>query len=525
MNEIKKYFINNYKNLIAVFFLFSLLFQLLTYAGYMGKITNHARIIGANNNDAEAAINVAVKTKLFNDNNWFPYGPVYYRITHVFARLFPLTPFALQELNDREKVELSHHYTLIVVSLVSLFLLSFLISSIITKHLIPRILITQILTAAFISNNVWAYYVLSPHPDMIYTFLAIAASILTIKLFSYPLSRKYFIGSACLWGIVASTKLTVILTIPAVVLCLIILYKKDYQKIIRYFGWALFAYMAIGFPQNFNVFKTFKFLMSQSKYSQALDIPALNHWLKLFYEQALFPTIAIITLGIIFKDKQKLKSKKEYLLIAILTILPFLTLISRKIISSIDYYTISYVAIFILLLAYTIHLLPIPTIKHQYKAYLVPFFILIIFKFSFGFMPKSLALAQEGILGCRNESQFVYDKTKTLFDKNIPLLVTPYVPFDKRYDYTPISNYSWNHTFESIKSINARVLILKENYYNRFLGKELGDYSKQHIDNAEATMFFYQSFHEKDLVKDPYGGIWKKTYHDSCGYRIWEKTN
>ncbi len=482
----------------------------------IASVADHSAIVGAINDDAGNAVQVALRSQWWSNNDFFPYGPLYFRLANTLRQLAPWSgSLAATSLEGREAAV---HFSMLLVSLLSLFALAATLATLLWSHWSARLLMAALLTAAFLHNPVWTKMLLTAHPDMLFSWLVVMALLASLRALDLPQDSRIFKVSAFLWGAVASTKLTIVLFVPALVLA----FRKP---ALRHFAWMALGFFAIGFPQNFLIPKMIKFLLSQSRLSVAPGLVDIGEWLTLFAD-ALWLPATVLLLGWVFlpaRDDKSFQFSTSTLKRGMwIVVLPALWLMARKVLSPFDYYPMPFCALLLVSLALLLRRVPMK--RWPRWVYALGFAGLFLFvRLTTGLVPPVVAETADRMQECRPESRAVYAKVKAWLDAGKKVQVDPYVPYPTDSVYKDRLARDWSSTWPTFESRGLDYALLRGHFYARYLGAEPGDYVK--VENPEwlATRQFYAAVHASADIRGPAGQHWVRTSIDACQYEVWER--
>lgn len=516
-DDIQKNILDNLQiNRFLTFIIGSLLFFQIIFLSFgISKNADHWAIIYAIDNDASNAIAVTQRTKWYNDNKFFGYGNLYFRLAHSIASLNPFYNRTVVEIRKEEAI----HFSLMLVSMISLLGVSFLISWVISSSLLELLVSVTLVNFAFVFHSGWGKMVFVAHPDLLLTFFTTLSVLLTYKLLLSTSSKRLFYGTAISWGLVLAIKLSGIFYLPGLLLIFGFRpFKQKAIKILKFFSIIFMGYFVVGFPQNFNLVKTYNFLKYQSSYSKMLTWESFYKWWELLFTQSWMLMLFIIILGLVWRKSIERKIDKIIITkILLITLLPFVILLSRKIISGSDHYILPIIGGMAIGIAIIVsHFMARIKIEFGQNLKLI-FLLLTAFIFTY-FLPNYSPKILSAQLKDRKEARKVYGIISGLQKKGHRVLLDPYVPFNRRIKNAASS---WQTSIKIVHSGQFEVLGLKPLYYQRYLkGKEVSDYVKNYASSWRPIREFYQLFHEKNEVVDPHGKVWQKIYDGN--WKIWK---
>lgn len=536
----------------ALFFILIIVF-LIQFAFFTNAVSQTVEIwpiVYSKDNDAANGIRLSQVSDWTIDNKYYNYGNLYFRISKTISNLNPINKKNLQNYLFSEESDKVHHFSLMIISLFSLYGISFLISFLITKN-INQILVSMILlNTIFMTNKYWISKVFGVHPDLLLCFFITLALFSSIKLLTFfnkksslvkenNLSEKQkntdliIILTGFIWGLAVSVKLSALFFLPALLLLFLPLKKEEinikFIAAIKFFAALFFTYFLSGFPQNFEFMNLYSFIKYQSAFSIAPTADSFNEWFILLYRQYT-PFLPFIFLIVAFFSDKSNKDFKTSNLIKILAIsfIPFCFLLQRNITSPHEHYTLPMVSALILATTYLLinlknYLIEKKIIHLNNNSNIFVFSTLILSILFSNYIPNQVVKAYDESQICKSEANNLYSIIKSFQLKKLKVHVDPYVPFNQQLGYV---RNNWFKTFEDIAPDNADVLILSKKYYSRYTeSKEVSHYIKQDTQNFDKIKEFYDFFNDKNQVKDKYGQEWKKNFYDNCGWEIWERTN
>ena len=242
--------------------------QNLELAYYASQSADSRAVIKAIDDDAANAIDVAQRSRWVTDNGFMSYGPLYFRLSSTLTSFLSpiLEPGELTPEEGRTKTE---HLGLMLTSEVALATLAFFLAYLITQQLWLTFILATAFEWAFLRSPSWRYLFVKAHPDMVLALVVAIAATLTLRLWRAPRNDHLLRGTAWAWGAAFATKFSVLMTMPFVFVPLLITQapRERVRRALTFFTHILIAYFVIGFPQNFNLPRTLRFLKSQAEYS------------------------------------------------------------------------------------------------------------------------------------------------------------------------------------------------------------------------------------------------------------------
>lgn len=524
----------------ALFFVLIIVF-LIQFAFFTNAISQTVEIwpiVYSKDNDAANGIKLSQKSNWISSNNFFVYGNLYFRISNTLSKINPLDKSYTDNYTFSEDSDKVHHFSLMIVSLLSIYGMSFLLSFLITKD-INKILVSIILiNTIFMSNKYWVSKVFGVHPDLLLCFFSCLGIFFSIKSLSFldqnnieikKMKNNFLILSAISWGLALSVKPSALFFIPALFVLFLPLKKTEIQeKIIDYIKFSVFiliTYFTVGFPQNFDLISSYNFMYYQAGFSTTPTLASFNEWWFLLYEQYIIFLPILFFLVLVFSDKRNyIDSKSNVVKLFIITFIPFWFLLTRNVTSPHEHYTLPIAIVLILftaqiLINFRSYILDKKLIKLNSNIFVL--MTLVISLLIMKYMPNAISKEYETNMLCKDEAKNLYNIIKSFQTNRLKIHVDPYVPFNQ--ELGSIRN-NWFKTFEDITPNKADILVFSKKYYSRYTTvKDASSYIKQDTNDFDKVKDFYDFFDNKNQVKDKYGQKWQKIFSDNCGWEIWQK--
>ncbi len=497
--------------------------QFTSLLAFTARIADHSAIVGVGSDDAANAVQVTLRSQWWSNNDFTPYGPVYFRLANSLRQLAPWpSVYAVESVEGRE---LAAHFAMTLVSLLSAFALALVLAFLLWSRWSARLLMTALLTAAFLHNPVWSKMLLTAHPDWLFSLFVTLALIFTLESMERPENLRLFKTAAILWGVAGSIKLTIVLFVPVFVF----MWGRPWdlairKQALRFAGWMAIGFFAIGFPQNFLLPKMIKFLSAQSRLSVSPGPDDLLDWVRLFADQLWLPALVLITGWLVLggRESRRFRYGKKTLLRAVFIIaVPTLWMISRKVLSPFDYYPMPFVAMLLALLALGLRHWTPPNFP---KAFPAVFALgLLAMRMTLGFVPPAMGEMTEAMQKCRPEARVVYGKVKAWIAKGHKVHVDPYTPYPNGPEYRGILFREWFNTWELMDRRDVQIAVFSSSFYSRYLPDTIEAYVKIENSSWEASRDFYRSVRDKAEATSPQGHVWHKIDSDSCGFEFWQR--
>lgn len=494
--------------------------QLICFAAINADIRP---IVAATNSDAASGIDVAGRSQLYRDNGFAAYGPVYFRA----ANLAAATMVSFTQLGDWSEAEgrtKTLHFALMLVSVLAVAVLAWLLAFLITgvqNALTP--LLASLLLYALLWPATWQKFILTAHPDHLLALTVAVAAWLSFQTWCDPTNEKLRRYSAWAWGVALATKMSVILFYPFALIALFTVTRPTLKDFARFIGHALLAYLIVGFPQNFNVPRTLKFLAYQSQFSQKATSESVLEWLSIYGQQT-SGLICIAVLLLAFRRYQAPKTSlaKPILFATLLGIGPFLLMLGQNINAPHDHYPMPLIAAQMALLISVVGRFSAPRSITGKRQWLIPLALAVVFTV-FGSIPRGFSDQLKSQMACRPEATVIYKRITQYLAAGKTIFADPYVP---SMDKTPNLRSTWRPTRDYIAEGKFDVLVLNANHEDTyFRGGSAQDYINVYNANADATKSFYALFRAAgETVSDARIGHWKRVFKDQkCSWEIWTK--
>ena len=493
----------------------------LTY--WVAQEADSQPIQAALDNDAGNAINVAARSRWYNDNNYAAYGPLYFRLANTLtAVLTPMSePGGLAAVDAQGKTV---SFALLVISECALFGLALVLSLALTGPFTwMTVLIAPLFVWTLLSSSTWQNILLQAHPDYLLALFAAAAAACTHRLWLAPEDRNLLRITAWLWGLALAVKMSAALFLPFLLGSLLYPhFQAGWRRMPAFVGHMALAYFAAGFPQSLNVFQTIIFLLYQSQYSTSPSWTSVTEWLTTWRDQGLIPLSVTAGLLVVFLWNSRRGPARAQVLVksVILGLGPLAVLLLRTIFSNPhDYYLMPVIATQLALLIQNVKTLRRRAIPDwRTGAALVT--LSLIFFVALGLVPEGLNATLAERLKCRPEARAMYNKVMHYDGKGLDIFADPYVPTPHNSSHI---RSSWQANKNYIIENHFQILALKASYYDRFFNPEMAAYVSVDVPDPRASREFYALFHNADFVHDSQIGSWQRVYHDGCTGEIWQK--
>jgi len=507
------------KPVLIVLAVAMLIGQLVVMTGYLAAASNHRGVVSARDDDAGAAIEQTVNTRLYNQVTSHFYGPVYFRVAHVIAALAPLDTGGAN-LDRRETIERGNHLILMFVSLASLVGLAYLLVSIISTDFAIRLAGTSCLVYLLLSNETWRLFVFRAHPDHLFGLLVAVATILSFRALQRPDEPDRLRTAALAWGVAAGTKLTILLFAPAVFL--LIWNRLDRAALLRTFrfgGWTLLAFLAVGFPASIQLDKSFKAMVYQSQFSVAPTIASGFEMGGTFARQLILPLLFLLVLGIVCGSRRRSSNGGLLRFVGIMHI-PLFLLLARRVLSPDEYYPIPFVALSLVCLALVLRSRVEGFVTLRWRPAMLVATILV-WSLTAGWTPRGLGKTLAKQTECLAEAEDLYAVVKDLQANGKHLALTPYFPFNRADDTNVV--LFWSAQLAILEAEKLEYVGLNSRYYERFFDSQRHGYVAADGTSIAEGARFFALFADKQQTTDPRGRSWQLIRRDDCGFELWQR--
>lgn len=520
-------FSGNVNSLLAFFVVLFSVLHVLIVTSMVSENSDNTSIIFATNNDASVAITVATQTRWFNDNGWRPYGPLYYRIAHSLSGMVPY--YKAQNAIPQEANQVNHHFSLMLVSLVSLLLTCYFIAGLFRLEGVEKIGVTSLFLSVFLLNRSFSRYVLVAHPDFLLTFFTSLLLVCVHRFLNDPTNLALTLIGVT-FGLMLSTKITAILFLPGIFWILFFRSNGWRGNLKNYLNFGLgstASYFLVGCPQNFKIQETLAFLNTYSQHSKMADAASLGEWIRLFAHQFWMPSSLALILCFAVSKRQDVDVSDEKRLgnsgkikLFLFGFFPILALVSRQFNSPHDYYTIPFGVLFLMVLSVLLGEGFTPGFLSKFAGLRKTLFLLLIPFFAARSNTYFASVVKEETANrsyYREIQSWISEKAK----QGETVLLTSYVPMP--YDSTGIV-VDTAFTFEKLKGTHYSAMALNKSMYSRYLvGDQPSDYVLVDFKTRDwrPVREFFQYFNDGVDVKTPDGKEWHLV-SDRCNIQLWQ---
>ena len=511
----------------TVLFALALGIQFFSVLPLISGFMDHRSIVEAHDNDAGKMVEVALRSRWYNDNNFRYYGPLYFRIANTFHSIVPASS-GRYEMASAEASEESIHFYVLLTSLMGLFLLGFCCACLVSEKWEIRSLLTLFLMAAFLHHPVWSQYLFTAHPDHLLTGLVALSTLLTIRSFQKKLDDKSLAIAGFSWGLTICTKLSSLFFLPGWI-ALLFYFQKDrlrfkaaLKKLVLF---AAAGYFLIGFPQNIDIWGSLKKMLNLSEFSSTPTWVTFADWWNHVGGQAMWPAIVIVIGIIFFGSKIREFNFKQQVVLFLLMNLGLFILTLRSLELSHAYYVMPFVGTLLIALIILLNQISLHSLIFSSKP---PIFLQsgLLLLFIFGshfnlFQFATAAATQKSLLNCRPHFQEVYGLSKKALADNKSILATPFTPVPLE---TELVKVDWELNFETLTKLQPKLLVFNRSYYARYTDSlDVSKYVQLTNSDWSTTQKFYMRFLNQTDVNAGSAGQWHKVYSDQCSLEVWEK--
>ena len=512
-------------------------------------------------NDAGMHISLVEKTEWYNYNGYDTYGPLLYRLSKTVSGIIPNLYF--ERPNYYSANESHIHFSLLLVSLLSLYLMTFAIARSLCTDFFIALTGAMLLVPVFFINEIWAKFLLRPYPDPLLIAVICFGVGHLMNIASPPASKSLpdkssnsflnrpVILQGLIWGIGALIKVSVAPFAFVAFLSLIFLHKKKiFQTAIQFILASCFTYLIIGFPQSLFFPHILKLFLGNAGYTASYILPVTWPYMQSFLletaKQSWLPLLSIFILLILLPGKRREPSKDEYkaIIIGSICILAGLLFFLFQPTSSYNkHYPMGIAAGLTLVAARGFSSLFAPfrsklgkkaifflskyfPQKLNLKKYYGTWVAILVAASTIGLFPaQPMAKALE----IKSISSMVYtvqDMIRKTAGTGKNIIQNPYTPTVSDPSLRNKISVLWIITDDDIKKETA-LLILSKSYYSRFLKETMSPYLKSEfsgdISYYNRCREFCMRINNSTVFMDKLGRKWEKSKTNPNGeIEIWQ---
>lgn len=484
---------------------------------YYASVNSDSRaVIGARDDDAGNAIDIASHSHWFTSNGFYPYGPVYFRVAHMFgAAMSPLSQVG--DLPEAEARSKSYHLALLLTSLLAACLLAFQLASPFAVELWAKLGVAVWIFWALLHSSVWQTFLLRAHPDWLLALTMAVATMATVRAWKNPEDERLRRMSAWAWGLTLSVKMTVLFWLPFVGLSLFLPWRKEnLRSALRYGGHAALVFFAVGFPQNFNLYKIIRFLHTQSLLSAPADLSSVTEWIQLWSAQIAVPAAVILAFALatctLAQPNWRLTWRSLLLAFG-----PAALLMAQKVLAPHAHYPMPVVATHLALLASLA-----PVRRRLSGTHALWFLFASVLAFSFvNEVPASFNDSLSEQMVCRDQARATAKDLRELTAQSKRIYVDPYVPVMSHLPGVVLS--TWTMSRDYLKQNDFDILVLSKHFHGRYQDGLPTEYARRDNPEWSSAVEVYLPFKDVTEVNTPELGHWHQVKADACGWQVWER--
>lgn len=473
-------------------------------------------VIGARDDDASNAIDIAGHSHWYSSNGFYPYGPVYFRVAHVIgAALAPLTdPGGLPLVEARSK---AMHFGLMLTSVLGLFGLAFLLAGIVTDVWWARLGLGTWFIWALLKSETWQVFILRAHPDHVLSLAVAAATWATARVWQKDdVARRRV--AAWAWGLALAVKMTLLMWLPFLIASLVLPWRRERVREARAFaGHAALVFFAVGFPQNFNLYKIIRFLRGQSALSLPATGESVTEWLVNWGGQLKWPLSVLFAALIltVWRAGLNTRARLDWRPWA-LGLGPLGIMLLQKVLPPHDHYPMPIVATQLALVATSLDLRPL----RNARLLVLALFVSVIVFSIIPAVPEGMGEVLTRQLTCRPQARAVARAVTDLRAKGFVINADPYVPI---MSHLPNVHSTWEMSFDYLRDHHFDALVLSWTFADRYAVGEVSDYAKRDNLKWPSAVEVYGRFKDHDAADVPGLGTFRRVLKDECGWEVWER--
>lgn len=477
--------------------------------------------------DADAGTNIygALSAKRGGSLN---HGVLYQKVAHYLAWLSPV----FNSVDTKgEKNEKKVHFSLVLISLFSLYMFSYLLASLISNETIYKLLGTLLISATLLSESTWCNYTLRVHPDMLLALLS-ALFIFLIYRSQFKTNSKFSYLACLVAGACLATKPIFFLFLPGLIF--IELPPVTSQRVINLIKLYLLigvSYFILVFPLFFESIK--RLVGVRSDMSTTATLESIIGWFDLLITQGWLLLLMIFIL-FLFSGKNPLQNRERdkffFLRFWAVAFTPFILLITHKTEFGISHWTLPFVSI--LLTAFAVWLphlnfYSITQIRSWCSRgiikYAMAMTLLISFEMTVGIVPANVDVVLNELMAGRKGIRETYQVINMYADDSKKVLVEAYIPFKRDHDNI-VQGGHLSLTLDMFKEFDPDIVAVNIHQMPRIMeGERPNNYEIIGRENYHEIREYYSLFYKKNETVDPWGNIWEKIYEDNRGVQLWEK--
>ncbi len=534
---------------VASFLFASLLFVQLAYTVKMAhQVSDDVSVTFARDNDGGVMIQTLIRQSHWTARNgWYAYGPVYYRVSHLIAKLDAALGSGIPSETTPSKHEEIAHFALLLASILALFGISCLLGWCAGSGFLSRVTAALLINTLLLSHPVWVTWVFRPHPDILLTFLITLGCLVSFLGWSESSkgARTLLAAIAAVtFGVAIATKISGVYFFAAALVFFALPLSWSAVTIACLFVLlAVLGYFLIGFPQSLDISETFEFLRVYSRDGGGPPTVASTlAWFRSFFAQSYSVSLLILVLAPMFSRSQDssrpqmANGSKNHWFICAFFVLSFGLLIRKEMFLPTQHYTLPYAAVFwlseiFLLKHYIENTAPNGKFHSKWREYtkrrwqLIGAFKALVMVavfwsvFSGGDFLTTRAMSQNLVqkMTCHEETMTVKRKFSELIASGKRILADPYVPSPRDPVSPGVVHNIWGVKF-SILGDHDAIFTQKQRFYSRYQGSDdPGNYVRDDKEWEEKRVF-YNFINGKSEFLDNEKKRWKLVLRDTLRF-------
>jgi hypothetical protein len=317
------------KQVLLIVSIALIVLQVVAFTNVISSNVDTTAIISSQSQDAAEAIEIANRTNLMNDNKWYAYGPIYYRVAKIFY--YANSKLAIKaNYTAEEKIRATLDFYLMFVSVLSVIGTSIFLSYYIFKEISVSLIASIPITQVLMSNENVIALVFWNHPDLLLTFFVVAFSLFSYRLLESRFNKIDLYIFSIFAALAFLTKTFFIVIYAPFMFVFLLLRPQKFQLVLKSFLITVSTYFLLGFYQSFKVISVLKFLKKQTIYNVEPNFESITLWLSNIAD-LLMPLLLILTVySLLFTTQKKKNLEFNYFEVLLVTISPvvFLCLLS-----------------------------------------------------------------------------------------------------------------------------------------------------------------------------------------------------
>ena len=487
---------------------------------------NHGIILSI---DVDAGANIRTALSGCGHPN---HGVLYQRLAHHLAWLSPV--FDSSAIKD-EKSEKRAHFSLVLISLFSMYLISFMLASLVSDEILYKLLGTLLISATILSESTWVNYVLRVHPDLLLAFFS-ALFLYVIYRSELKPNSKFFYLACLVGGACLSTKPIFLLFLPGLIFIEIPpITRRGVKNLIKLYLLIAVSYVILAAPFSLDFPAVIRaFLGSHSTMSTAPSWESFMDWWALLITQGWMPLVMLLVLFLVSgKNPPKDYRRDKYFVLRVwaVAISPFILLLTLRTEYGHAHWVLPFVSILLTAAAVSLPYLSFGWVTKlrswlsgDFTKHAMAIALLISAGTTIGIVPDKVDEVLRGMIHDRKEVRTTYQLINSYADGGKKVLVETYVPY--RYPHENLVHAGHlNFTLDRFEQVDPDIVALNARQLPRIME---GERPSNYViigreDTWKESRKYYGLFYNKSETVDPWGRKWVKTYEDIRGVQLWEK--